>query len=1187
LQITFSELVRVQDLSSLTAASFTTTKSWGTGARIEAVGSSSVNGVQFASRYRIYLGADTTLTASDVVGVEKSKIVNVGGNTAAEAQSFTVPSLAYPDRPSPPVAISVDNFINATDIAAAAGTDITFTFKNGNNVPVATVAGDRLDLALNGVVIQTTTLAAGATNFTFNVGSTAWGLDGTYQVSAQLTRPSTGGTSGTSLTSSPKTLIVDTVVQQGIQLASLIADEGGDGVSANDVLRLQFNEAFALGALSSTFGTGAVATAVGAVSGKSQTWDVRLGAGVTAASLLDASITVATVTDLAGNSASLQGTINANIYAAPSTPRIASVSSDNVLTAAEKGTQLVRVYVDNLAANDVVSLFLDGQLVSNNVVNRTVGANGFVEFSVSAATWGADGEKHLKASVQRDTGTVLNSANRSVYVAADGNHWSSNNLVWFDPDTLVAGNLATWNASAGGSVASLNGVAAPQLVTDLVLGHQSLNFATYGANTANKPFYRFTDPSGLLPTGRTGLTLIGATYQATQDRNLNIFVNYGQSNDGIRPNSNASIQMGVDNRMVYNTTPQRLTMDVANVYPYGADESGTTGSWLAAQYVTSNNNTQFKLSANGQLSGQGRFIYSAGYVDFGAANYKILGSAVGSHSTNLVMGDQILASGSLGVAQAAEINAYLAWKYAAIGAQAVLRSDNVYNLTTSAIQGTLIDDRLDLTSRVSADTVTTAGADYVQTGQGNDTIISRDLAFRTLDGGLGRDVWALHADYSDRSSIVLADFVSNSRGMSGNVVADTRVNAAGFHKLQGFEVIDISTSTARQVLTVDAEDVNQLSETNTLEVKLGANDVLNVNGMGSAQRGAFKINDNWYDRYYTTVTAGGQNLSLYSAGGDQATTLNSIKWSGNRQLLQISLDHAMTFGTPVAGHFQFSGLGATDNFRDTAVATVNQRQGLQFSFTTAPQGPVKITYTNTDPLTVLKDEAGRSFASKIWLIGTDGVDTDTLSGGIITTPRLNASVLTNAEQAQGVMLLGGAGADQITGGSGADTLIGGTGADTLTGGAGADTFRFVNEVADSGADGNLGGTRGDVITYFNFGVRNGQADATQADRLDLSQLFGADANFTGNAATDAATLTDNGYLDIRTTLRRVGNADVTDWQVWVDRDGKDAEGANTFGLLVTLQGIDTSNSGSGVTSETTSDLLQKMLEEGRLVVTQA
>jgi hypothetical protein len=248
---------------------------------------------------------------------------------------------------------------------------------------------------------------------------------------------------------------------------------------------------------------------------------------------------------------------------------------------------------------------------------------------------------------------------------------------------------------------------------------------------------------------------------------------------------------------------------------------------------------------------------------------------------------------------------------------------------------------------------------------------------------------------------------------------------------------------------------------------------------------------------------------------------------------------------------------------------------------------VKITYTNTDPLTVLKDEAGRSFASKIWLIGTDGVDTDTLSGGIITTPRLNASVLTNAEQAQGVMLLGGAGADQITGGSGADTLIGGTGADTLTGGAGADTFRFVNEVADSGADGNLGGTRGDVITYFNFGVRNGQADATQADRLDLSQLFGADANFTGNAATDAATLTDNGYLDIRTTLRRVGNADVTDWQVWVDRDGKDAEGANTFGLLVTLQGIDTSNSGSGITSETTSDLLQRMLQEGRLVVTQA
>jgi hypothetical protein len=525
-----------------------------------------------------------------------------------------------------------------------------------------------------------------------------------------------------------------------------------------------------------------------------------------------------------------------------------------------------------------------------------------------------------------------------------------------------------------------------------------------------------------------------------------------------------------------------------------------------------------------------------------------------------------------------EVQVYLSAKYGASGNATARLTTNTYDLSVSAVGASvLLDDRLILNDQLSSDTVIVAGSDFVNTGAGNDRVFVKDLNFRTLDGGLGRDVWALHADYSDRSSIVLADFVSNSRGMSGNSPADIRVNAAGFHKLQGFEVIDISTSTARQVLTVDAEDVNQLSETNTLEVKLGANDVLNVNGMGSAQRGAFKINDNWYDRYYTTVTAGGQSLSLYSAGGDQATMLNSIKWSGDRQLLQISLDHAMTFGTPVAGHFQFSGLGATDDFTGTAVATVNQRQGLQFSFTTAPQGPVKITYTNTDPLTVLKDEAGRSFASKIWLIGTDGVDTDTLSGGI-TTHRLNASVLTNAEQAQGVMLLGGAGADQITGGSGADTL---------TGGAGADTFRFVNEVADSGADGNLGGTRGDVITDFNFGVRNGQADATQADRLDLSQLFGADANFTGHAATDAATLTDNGYLDIRTTLRRVGNADVTDWQVWVDRDGKDAEGANTFGLLVTLQGIDTSNSASGVTSETTSDLLQRMLQEGRLVVTQA
>lgn len=1189
LQISFNEAVRVLDLSSLASNVFTTAKTWGTGARIEAVNPSTFNGVQFAQTFKIYLGSGATLTSSDVVGVTAANIVNVGGNTAAMAQSFTVPSLVIPDRPSPPVAISSDNFINGVDKVSGAGTDVTFTFKNSSNSAVSAQAGDRLDLLLNGSVVTSNTFAATATSHTFNISASTWGADGTYQVSAQLTRASMGGTS---LISSPKTLILDSVVQQGINTASLISDAGADGlVGVNDVVRLQFNESLSLSTLNSVFGTGANATAVGAVNGKSAVWDVKLGTGVTAASLFDTPITVSTVTDVAGNSNILQGTISSQIYATPGTPRIASVSSDNVLNSAEKGTELIRVYVDNLTNQDLVTLSLDGKLVSNTPVSRTTGVGGYVEFAVSAANWGADGEKHLSANVQRGAGPVLSSANRSVYVAADGKHWSSNNLVWFDPDTLVTGNLGTWNASAGGSVGTLKGVNLPVLVTDSVTGHQSVNFATYGTTAANKPYYTFTDPNSLLPAGRNSLTVIGATYQATQDTNLNVFLAYGQSN-GSSPTKNMAIQLGVDNRMIpwYSTLPQRLTIDVANVYPYGADASGTTGNWLVAQYETYSSNTQYKISANGQLSGQGLLNNSAGvgYVDFGAPNYRVLGSAVSGHATNLVMGDQILVSGTLGAAQAGEINAYVAWKYASVGSQIILRSDNVYNLVTSANQSPLIDDRLDLTSRESIDTVTVAGADYVQTGQGNDTVYVKDLTFRTLDGGSDRDTWALDTAYAGYSNIVLADFVSNARGMGTDTAANTRVNAAGFHKLQGFEVIDTSRSTARQVLTLVADDVNQLSETNTLEIKLGSNDVLLTTGLGALQHGVFKVNGSWYDSFYTATTTDNQVLKVYANGGDQETLLSTAQWNTSETLLSLGLDHAMIIGSVNKGDFAITRLDTGNAVTDWAVTPFNQRQGLQFSSSTAWSAPLKITYSPTNSNTQLRDEVGRGFASTVWLVGTGGDDTDTTLNGE-TTYRLNADKrLSTDEQNKGVILVAGSGADQLTGGLGADVLIGGLGADTMTGGAGADTFRYVNEVAGSGADGNLGGLVGDVITDFNFGVKatsvNGSttyaAAADEADRLDFRDFF--DVTFTGNATTDAASLINNGYLGIN-KLNKNGK---TVWEFTADRDGKDAQGSNTTAVLLSIEGIDLTGSDSSITgSETTSELLRKMLEEGRMLMT--
>jgi len=343
--------------------------------------------------------------------------------------------------------------------------------------------------------------------------------------------------------------------------------------------------------------------------------------------------------------------------------------------------------------------------------------------------------------------------------------------------------------------------------------------------------------------------------------------------------------------------------------------------------------------------------------------------------------------------------------------------------------------------------------------------------------------------------------------------------------------------------------------------------VLLTQNLGTAQQGVFRYQGNWYDTRYTT-NVDGQAVTLYSQGGDPLASLTSFKIGAGGLLLQLNFDHAMVSCTAVnLGQFDIRGLGTYEIPTISGVASlVNQRQGVQLSFDNAITGPVKITYNGN-----LVDEAGRAFASRVWLIGTDASNTDTSTAN----RPLNASTLTSQEQAGGVVILGGALNDQLTGGTGADTLIGGLGTDTLTGGAGSDTFRYVNERAGAGADAGLGGVGGDTISDFNFG----KTDAAQADRLDLSDLFdfGSGPKTTGNATTDATLLINGNFLDIRKTITN-GKLDL---QFWVDRDG-----GGTFGQLTTLQNVTDALGGeTSITgAESTSELLRKMLDEGRLLV---
>jgi Ca2+-binding RTX toxin-like protein len=245
---------------------------------------------------------------------------------------------------------------------------------------------------------------------------------------------------------------------------------------------------------------------------------------------------------------------------------------------------------------------------------------------------------------------------------------------------------------------------------------------------------------------------------------------------------------------------------------------------------------------------------------------------------------------------------------------------------------------------------------------------------------------------------------------------------------------------------------------------------------------------------------------------------------------------------------------------------VNLRQGLSIGFSAALQGPIKLSYTSNDAAKTLTDEgAGRTLLHTNWLVGTDAGNT------------LKADGFT--EQATGFTILGGAGADVLTGGSGSDVLIGGLGADTMTGGAASDTFKYVNEIQGVGAAAGLGGKDGDVIKDFNFGLNAEK----EADRLDLSMLFDTSVltvkGTAADAQSDTAALVNGKFLDIVQTRTTGGRKD---WEVWVDRDG----GGN-YQRLVTLEGAGDAAlaySSQNYDSKTTSELLERLLLEGRLVV---
>ena len=156
------------------------------------------------------------------------------------------------------------------------------------------------------------------------------------------------------------------------------------------------------------------------------------------------------------------------------------------------------------------------------------------------------------------------------------------------------------------------------------------------------------------------------------------------------------------------------------------------------------------------------------------------------------------------------------------------------------------------------------------------------------------------------------------------------------------------------------------------------------------------------------------------------------------------------------------------------------------------------------------------------------------------------------------------------------TLVGGLDSDTLIGGDGSDTFVFAKE------SGDIAGPTGDVIQDFNLGKNGG----LQSDTLSLYHLFDtALVNQLGKGSVnDAAKLAN--YLKFEWThdannLQLVCSIDTT--------------GQGHFSKLVTmtdlLDSVGTVNYDASKPDqtrlyggETSNALLQKLLEEGRLVI---
>lgn len=971
----------------------------------------------------------------------------------------------------------------------------------------------------------------------------------------------------------PKTINVDTGLSSTASILYLTDAGTSSVVDAGDTVVLKFDEFVNLTAAmlpSNLFGT-TVPTPT-AVDGYKTTidatlyakeWTVTLATGTTLSSNLSSSFQLTAVMDSAGNTGNVSVTPGSTLLSNPRVKYIANVTSDNVVTAAEASAGVsININLVNANNTDSVKLYMDGKCIKTITLN-TDSASGAVNFNavtqvasvtLDASDWGATGARSLTAQIVRSTYNSAVSTGRTVYVNTDSAHWSSligATGLWFDPNSVAQDNgtrvtsLAASNRALSLSVDA--GSLGALLMQNSINGNNALYFNGATGSTGSG---RLTNSSSGLTAGVSDAKDVFLAFDSFD-------FGFALSEKGlycIGGGSSSSAQQYLYSSTVgfsYLGTSGGTTSAPANVFAQTEFNFDAANSYYGRAFM---NGSSVTMSNDKTVS----FLSTAGSTTYNSLS---LGTAQTTNKTimNGLVGDLIVVDKvALTAAERGEINAYMAEKYRAIGitintlGAASLQGHIVSLYDLSSRNDAVIVDQYYVNTSVDAvDTVLTSGADYVNTGAGDDQIFVKDLSFRQIEGGTGYDTLTLTSDFLGNTAWVLADNVSNARGIGASASDNTRVNAAGWHKLYGLEALDTSWALGKQVLTVAAADVNQLSESNTLAVTLGNNDVLLTAGSGFTSAvpdvGLWTVHGRYYDSLWSG-TDSGQSVYLVAKSGLLPMGLKTGLAASNTTVTVVFDQTLLSSASVALGEFTL------DSGTLSSVTLTTSANKLDLNLSSGFTGGVLgLTYSGSN---LLSSDGVKVNYTK-WYVGD--ASANTIDG--------------SSEASAKMALFGNLSNDILKGGTKGDLIVGGAGNDTLTGNGGGDIFRW--DAGDVGVD---------TVTDFNY-AKSALGETGTADKLDLRALLSTSGLTADNLSTHLPTYVSlvQGGTSVVSSLSTTTSDAVM--KVDTNADGTVEQTIVLQGQWSGLQGMtDVGGSAIGAGTPTSSQMLQELVSRGQLLV---